>query len=369
MAIIFTVPISAHARITFTDLWDQIKLLQQRVFQLQGQVNRVQETQAERVVQATPAFSFDSNLTLGNSGEAVKKLQEALTVEGVYDGPVTGYFGPLTKSGVARFQAKYADEILAPFQLTRGTGFFGPSTRKKLNALLAVKIVVETSGQTRTELVAAHVVKIKKYPLVTTTATPSGTTALSFDGINDYVDLGSDPSLNLGSDFEISLRVKTNDARNATIVGRVDSGGLYEQYWYLGISGDSPGRIEASLGDGEKFSQIYSTISVADGKWHLVVWKRKGDSQTIFIDSVNKTNVNYIDKMIGDVNPSAVVTLGGDRESDDYYFGGTLDNVTITIAGELRGKWDFEETSGNTALDSSANGNGGSIVGATRVGF
>ena len=78
------------------------------------------------------------NLTAGDSGDDVKTLQEFLLKEGVYpEGLITGYFGSLTKKAVTIFQEKYTSEILAPAGLGNGTGFVGPSTRKKINEALS----------------------------------------------------------------------------------------------------------------------------------------------------------------------------------------------------------------------------------------
>ncbi len=77
------------------------------------------------------------SLTVGSSGEEVKILQEFLLKEGVYpQGLITGFFGELTKQAVIRFQEKYAEEILTPVGETKGTGFVGPATLKKINAFL-----------------------------------------------------------------------------------------------------------------------------------------------------------------------------------------------------------------------------------------
>ncbi len=79
--------------------------------------------------------TFSRNLTVGMSGKDVKALQEILIAEEVWERPdigATGYFGPITKAAVIRYQEKYAPEILEPLGLVEGTGFVGPSTRTHL---------------------------------------------------------------------------------------------------------------------------------------------------------------------------------------------------------------------------------------------
>ncbi|MEA3485787.1 MAG: peptidoglycan-binding domain-containing protein, partial [Candidatus Aerophobetes bacterium] len=87
-----------------------------------------------------PEYSkFETDLYYGMRGDEVKKLQQFLSEQGEEIYPeklVTGNFLTLTRKAVIRFQEKYADEILTPLGLTAGTGYFGPSTRKKINELL-----------------------------------------------------------------------------------------------------------------------------------------------------------------------------------------------------------------------------------------
>ena len=70
--------------------------------------------------------------------EDVKCLQQLLEILGpeIYpEGLDTGYFGSLTKAAVIRYQNKFADEILTPWDIPSGTGFVGKTTRAKLNEL------------------------------------------------------------------------------------------------------------------------------------------------------------------------------------------------------------------------------------------
>ncbi len=51
----------------------------------------------------------------------------------------TDLFGILTKAAVIRFQEAYAEQILSPSGLKKGTGFFGPKTREVANNILSQK--------------------------------------------------------------------------------------------------------------------------------------------------------------------------------------------------------------------------------------
>ena len=69
--------------------------------------------------------SFDRDLTVGSRGMDVESLQSFLMAQGVYSGPVTGYFGNLTREGVRKFQEKNS--------ISPSAGYFGPKTRAFAN--------------------------------------------------------------------------------------------------------------------------------------------------------------------------------------------------------------------------------------------
>ena len=72
--------------------------------------------------------SFDADLYYGMKSEKVTELQEFLTEQGAYNGPITGNFFSLTQKAVKSFQTTY---------LISSTGYFGPITRAKANTLLS----------------------------------------------------------------------------------------------------------------------------------------------------------------------------------------------------------------------------------------
>ncbi|MES2087748.1 MAG: PKD domain-containing protein [Patescibacteria group bacterium] len=87
-------------------------------------------------------FAFVNNLRIGDQNPDVTNLYRALIAEGLFDkdeafqdGRQVLYFSERLASAVSEFQEKYASEVLAPAGLKRGTGYVGPSTRAKLNAL------------------------------------------------------------------------------------------------------------------------------------------------------------------------------------------------------------------------------------------
>ncbi len=77
---------------------------------------------------ATPSagqYDFTTLLNYGTTSDAVTALQEQLTRDGIYTGPITGYYGDLTTAAVEAFQSRHG---------IPSVGYVGPATRAALNA-------------------------------------------------------------------------------------------------------------------------------------------------------------------------------------------------------------------------------------------
>ncbi|MEA3295767.1 MAG: hypothetical protein U9Q27_01320, partial [Patescibacteria group bacterium] len=148
-AVMMVAPGMAQA-LTADELQTQIDVLMAELATLQTELATMTETTTTTtVIEGCDITSFDRNLKQGMSGDDVKCLQIIMNSDAdtkLADsgagspGSETKYFGPITKAGVIKFQTKYADEVLASWGLTTGTGFVGTTTRAKLDSLLTAEV-------------------------------------------------------------------------------------------------------------------------------------------------------------------------------------------------------------------------------------
>lgn len=158
IAITTLVPL-ALGQTTISDIQRSIQQKEQEILILQEQLKALRETLAKAQKDQTTALSgatggspsglvlmreyaeFTRNIGYGATGEDVKSLQLILNDLGYYpDGIFSGYFGELSVIALKRFQS--AKGIASSGDAnTTGYGFFGPTTRKALNAIISGSVV------------------------------------------------------------------------------------------------------------------------------------------------------------------------------------------------------------------------------------
>lgn len=108
---------------------------------------------------------------------------------------------------------------------------------------------------------------------------------LSLNGSSDYIDCGSDNSLNLVSALTLLSWVKTSS--QSTLAGRVmsrRSGTPGYEYYIFQTSGD----LAFVSGGLEK--AIVTSSGLLDGQWHLIVYTYDGDKVIAYIDGIERAS-------------------------------------------------------------------------------
>lgn len=138
-----TSPVTMGA--TVDELQAQITALMAQITALQAQI------QATTGGTTTSTSCFTMTLREGMRNDEITMLQQKLAMDStIYpEGLVTGYFGPLTRGAVEKFQA--GNGIVAEgTPETTGYGLVGPKTRAKLNELYCVVVPTTTPDGTTT---------------------------------------------------------------------------------------------------------------------------------------------------------------------------------------------------------------------------
>ena len=206
--------------------------------------------------------------------------------------------------------------------------------------------------------------------------------SLSFDGTNDYVDLGGAASGISGTEGTISLWFKPTS--NYLFEIKVDSNNWISAYFH---SGSDYVACTRRAGGSNDSASSFTDGSGNDGNWHHVAytWSESGDKFISYQDGSAATTRTSIESWSG--TPS-IFTLGKHSEhwSGGYYTGNINDvsiwnsalsasdisdiynSGTVTDLSEesgLIGYWKFEENTGTTVEDSSGDSNDGSLENGT----
>ncbi|MCW9681574.1 hypothetical protein FJR41_012355, partial [Dolichospermum planctonicum UHCC 0167] len=209
----------------------------------------------------------------------------------------------------------------------------------------------------------------------------TGNFGLSFNGVDNYVDVGNPATLQITGNQTIEMWLKPTNFNNrqnpyakayggeGTITVETDGTVSY----FYGVSGDNSGDYQG----------FNTGVSLKADEWnHLSIVRDLTANKLYWY--INGAKVNEIDAQYSAaVASSNAIYIGRGYVSN---LSGQIDDVRIwnvartqaqiqanynqqLVGNEtgLAGYWNFNEPSGSTALDKTINGNNGNIIGATHV--
>jgi hypothetical protein len=206
--------------------------------------------------------------------------------------------------------------------------------------------------------------------------------ALSFDGMDDFVEIPNDPSLNISENFTIEFWIKTDNPQQAWT--RVLEKGSWDQY-YIGFY-NNHGRMHGALRtkDGENDTKMTIPVGPAytrmvANEWYHVAATYDGQFAKIYINGIlESTKEAEVQprEVTGELILGAVKRLNGyeyhmDAVIDEMRFWNqarSVDDIVDEMYTELTGTesnlaayYSFNEGSGQMLNDLSANGNHGRL--------
>jgi uncharacterized protein (TIGR02145 family) len=206
--------------------------------------------------------------------------------------------------------------------------------------------------------------------------------SMSFDGVDDYVDLGTNENF-LFQDlfsFEAWVKIPLIPVGNGAIIGALDS---YRILIYAGNANN--GALYVEFPELNPFSgvDVMGSTDLRDNMWHHLAVTYDGTKVVLYVDGLVEDSSDKTGN-ISLSNAQHSFFIGNSTHVDYEDFHGVISNLGLwkkslsqqeiqyymscPLTGDEEGLvayWNFEEGSGTTALDQTANGNDGTINGAT----
>ncbi len=163
----------------------------------------------------------------------------------------------------------------------------------------------------------------------TTDRSGMANSAYMFDGVDDYIDAGTNLGNFGSSDFTVEFWIKTSSSENMRILGKREIC-MHSNFWNIGIR---DGKFEAELdqnSSGSPYHVIKGKNNFDDDNWHLVQFVRDSNILKLYVDSVLDTMEVFTSVVdlsnVGNFRLGhEICANGGFTES----FDGVLDDVRI----------------------------------------
>ncbi|WP_170114091.1 Ig-like domain-containing protein [Pontibacter mucosus] len=262
-----------------------------------------------------------------------------------------------------------------------GTVLAGGATSRTVNLAVGsnpISVVVTAQNGTTVKTYTVNVTRAA--PTVSTPPVAGYVNALQFDGVNDYVEIPSQPSNQFDSEteFTVSLWFKANSMSRAGLFSRPSGGGGDMQFWLSAENGTFTYGIDKH---GTGWTWLGTGTAYKLGEWVQVTTVRRnvGGERRMEIYAngvlIGSDRVNHASSA-----SNASIRIGTVINADESFANGQIDNVSLwkkaltaaeiktlgatTLNGNeagLAAYWRFDETSGTIAYDATANANYGTL--------
>jgi hypothetical protein len=148
--------------------------------------------------------------------------------------------------------------------------------------------------------------------------------ALEFDGSDDYVDCGNDPSLNINDKITVAAWVKTTSTAHGYFVSK---GTAWDEigHYAIGQEYNVPLTFQFEIAGSGGTVELDSNIAVNDGQWHHIVGTYDDPVVKVYIDGVEVNTMTQPSSLTG----STVGGLTIGQRGSGNIIGGIIDEVRI----------------------------------------
>ncbi|MBW7991154.1 MAG: LamG domain-containing protein [Planctomycetes bacterium] len=148
--------------------------------------------------------------------------------------------------------------------------------------------------------------------------------ALEFDGSDDYVDCGNDPSLNINDKITVMAWVKTTSTAHGYFVSK---GTAWDEtgHYAIGQEYNVPLTFQLEIAGSGGTVELDSNIAVNDGQWHHIVGVYDDPDVKVYVDGVEENTMTGASSLTD--STAGGLTIG--QRSGGNIIGGIIDEVRI----------------------------------------
>ena len=199
--------------------------------------------------------------------------------------------------------------------------------------------------------------------------------ALDFDGINDYVDVGTFDVVGSGLTMMGWFNAETIPTSDGRVISKADGPNDFNAWWQLSTTDSGSNRymrMRIKAG-GTTTTFADSSVNLSPGQWYFAVatYANSSGDMKLYLDGVEvASGVHAVGGPV-DVDPSVPVAIGANGTLERF-FDGVLDDVRVynrtlgaSEIADLYGggsapvaHWKLDDGSGFTAVDSEGNHDG-----------